>query len=222
MSAIFTCTHCGRATHRNVRLKKDLPQKYCSHSDCQNARRNEWRRHRRSQSAEYRERCAIHQKKWRQSYPADQYQKNYRESHPEYVERNRMLQGRRNRKCNPSVGSSASVIPALLLEFRSDGLWQLSQVDGAKIVKRYALDVPSNEDGTFALMGIFGSKDCKEIRVIGLRPVRQRITADWRDDAYLIVKRYAIGGESPDEYIYRGKNHLRHGNEYQNYSTGGI
>jgi|SRR5680860_78763 len=161
MPATFTCIHCGETALLNVRLKKDKPQRYCSRSDCQNARRNEWRRKKRSESVDYRARRAAQQKKWRQSYPADQYQKNYRESYPEYVVRNKELQRRRNAKRKAPRPSSAIQEHALILHPGTDGSWLLWEVIGAKIVKRYALSACSSSDGAFALVGIEGAKIVK-------------------------------------------------------------
>lgn len=170
MPAIFTCTHCKETALRNVRLKKDKPQKYCSRSDCQNARRNEWRRKKRSESVDYRARCAAQQKKWRQSYPADQYQKNYREFHPEYVARNKKMQRQRNAKRKALPPSSAIQEHALILHSGTDGSWLLWEMIGAKIVKRYALSACSNSDGAFALVGIEGAKIVKRYALSACDP----------------------------------------------------
>ena len=37
-------------------------------------------------------------KRWRDKFPAHEYQKKYRENHPDYVQRNRELQRNRNKK----------------------------------------------------------------------------------------------------------------------------
>ena len=43
-------------------------------------------------------------KRWRDKFPAHEYQKKYRENHPDYVQRNRELQNERNksRKKDPA------------------------------------------------------------------------------------------------------------------------
>lgn len=170
MPATFTCLHCGETALRNVRLNKDKPQNYCSRSDCQNARRNEWRRNKRSQSVDYRARCVAQQKKWRQSYPANQYQKDYRESHPEYVVRNKELQRQRNAKRKASLPSAAIQEHALILHPGVDGSWLLCEMIGAKIVKRYALSPPSGSGGAFTLVGIEGAKIVKRYALSAYDP----------------------------------------------------
>jgi len=56
------------------------------------------------------------QKRWRQRYPSDQYQKRYRESHPEYVNRNRQLQKERNKKRKPAAVSMIVKTDALIFQ----------------------------------------------------------------------------------------------------------
>ncbi len=95
MKTTFKCSECGKAKPFNPRLHGK--QKFCGDVSCQRARKRQWQRKKLSSDTNY---CAEHRKSqqtWRKHYPADLYQRNYRANHPEYVERNRVQQGVRNR-----------------------------------------------------------------------------------------------------------------------------
>ena len=51
-----------------------------------------------SEDPSYKQRQANAQKKWRKEKPAHEYQKHYRQTHPQYVEANRIKQKERNKK----------------------------------------------------------------------------------------------------------------------------
>ena len=102
MPHTFTCQNCGKIFPYNPRIKN---QKYCSSVDCQNARRNVTNRKKLNKSDQTRRLSLLRKKRWRDTYPAHQYQKQYREDHPEYVKRNRELQRERNRKRQNDVPS---------------------------------------------------------------------------------------------------------------------
>jgi len=69
-------------------------QKVCFNHNCQKTRRKEWQRKKIQNDDDYKKNQAIAQKAWAARNP--EYWKNYRSAHPEYVERNRRLQKRRN------------------------------------------------------------------------------------------------------------------------------
>jgi hypothetical protein len=71
-------------------------QKVCSRPKCQNQRRNEYRRNKRETDAVYAQIVSDSRRKWRQAHP--DYQKTYRESHPEATARNRQQQRQRDRR----------------------------------------------------------------------------------------------------------------------------
>ena len=78
-------------------------------------------------------------KRWRDTFPAHEYQKEYREKHPDYVQRNRELQKERNksRKKNPApmIVKTYALSPQPL----QDGVYAGFEVKSRKIVKTYAL-----------------------------------------------------------------------------------
>ena len=88
MPRTFTCVHCRESFLRNPRVKN---QKYCNSSSCQNARKRSSDR-KASRTAKGKLLHQARNKRWRDTYPAHEYQKQYREDHPEYEKRNRELQ----------------------------------------------------------------------------------------------------------------------------------
>lgn len=87
------CIHCGREFIPNPRVKG---QKYCRDRNCQKARKGRWQRKKMAKDADYRENQKRCQEDWLRSHPG--YYRKYRVEHPEYAERNRLLQIRRNAK----------------------------------------------------------------------------------------------------------------------------
>ena len=71
-------------------------QLVCSRPDCQKQRRREYHRHKLHTDPEHHEICRDSQEKWRRRNP--DYPRQYRQSHPESIERNRQGQRRRDRK----------------------------------------------------------------------------------------------------------------------------
>ena len=131
MPRTFTCHHCGKNVPPNPRIKN---QKYCFSLTCQNARKRLFERRTCSSS-----KCKLLQQnrnmRWRVSYPAHEYQKRYRETHPEYVKRNRELQHQRNKKRQKEQGSVIVKTDALLLQLLRDGVYTGFKIRNGKIVK---------------------------------------------------------------------------------------
>ena len=136
MISTFTCHHCGKLVPRNPRIKK---QKFCSSRACQNTRRYTINKARLNKSSECRCLRQARNKRWRDIYPAHEYQKEYREKHPEYVKRNIELQKGRNTKRKPELSSMIVKTYALSPQPLQDGLYRGFEVKSGKIVKTYAL-----------------------------------------------------------------------------------
>jgi hypothetical protein len=68
----------------------------CSQADCQSRRRADYHREKIRCDPVYRQVVRDSQKKWRDEHP--RYTKDYRDSHPEVVERNRKCQVRRDQR----------------------------------------------------------------------------------------------------------------------------
>jgi len=71
-------------------------QQVCFSAECQRTRRREDRRKRYQTDPLYRQQCRESTQKWREATLG--YQRRYRQSHPEYANRNREGQRRRDRK----------------------------------------------------------------------------------------------------------------------------
>lgn len=135
MPGTFTCQHCGKTLPRNPRVKN---QKYCSSQACQNARRISTNKSKAKKSKESRKLRQSRNKRWRDRYPADAYQHQYREDHPKYAEHNREQQRIRNKKRQKERASMIVKTYALSTQPLQDGAYIGFEVKNGKIVKTYA------------------------------------------------------------------------------------
>ncbi len=94
MTKTFRCAHCKKRKSVNRRLKGT--QRYCGSAACQQARKNVWERERLQKDPDYQSKRKASKDKWRSKRPSHEYQRQYRESHPEYVAKNRERQKFRN------------------------------------------------------------------------------------------------------------------------------
>jgi len=92
------CRHCQCLFTLSARNPN---QKYCSHPECQRVRKREWQRQKMKEDADYRANQKDAQTRWRLKNP--DYWKTYRKKHPEYEQRNREGQLRRNKSKRPKV-----------------------------------------------------------------------------------------------------------------------
>jgi len=75
---------------------RNRKQSYCAKADCQRARKAAWQRIKIRTDPDYRAAKKLSQKKWALNNPG--YWKKYRKRNPQKAERNRILQGIRNRR----------------------------------------------------------------------------------------------------------------------------
>lgn len=136
MISTFLCQHCGRRCRCNPRVKN---QKYCSSRACQNARRNLTNKKRAKKSSESRSLRQSRNKRWRDTFPAHEYQRKYREFHANYVKCNRDLQRERNKKRQKDKASMIVKTYALSPRPLRDGVYTGFEIKSGKIVKTYAL-----------------------------------------------------------------------------------
>jgi len=87
------CVHCRRLFIANPRVKN---QEYCSRDICQRTRKRRWQQRKMATDADYRQNQKDSRKMWQTQHPG--YWQKYRDSHPQYRERNRMLQKQREAK----------------------------------------------------------------------------------------------------------------------------
>ena len=155
MILTIICLHCGKEVPRNPRLKN---QKYCCAKECQQARMRTWKNRQYKQNSEYHKKSLVSQKVWRSKYPAYQYQREYRKTHPEYVMRNRDQQKERNKKRQKDHSTMIVNTDSLLFQSREDGVYTLSRIKKNMIVNRNALSLQPSIDGSYALFKIKGKK----------------------------------------------------------------
>lgn len=136
MISTITCRHCGKDFPHTPQSKK---QRYCSMRKCQNARRNRSAKTKQRSNARSRLLRQARNKRYRDTHPSHEYQKYYRERHPEYVKRNCELQLERNKKRQKQQVAMIVKTYALSPQPLQDGVYMGFDVKNQKIVKTYAL-----------------------------------------------------------------------------------
>lgn len=86
------CLACGCVFHPRPQNPR---QSYCPATPCQRERRRRWQRAKRRKDTDYRENQRSAQQAWLRRHP--DYWKQYRATHPESVEKNRLRQRQRRR-----------------------------------------------------------------------------------------------------------------------------
>jgi hypothetical protein len=87
------CLACGDT----FPLRPQSPnQAYCSAAACQRDRRKHWQQERRRSDGDYRENQKLAHERWLAKHP--DYWREYRATHAEYVDRNRLQQRERDRR----------------------------------------------------------------------------------------------------------------------------
>jgi hypothetical protein len=105
---IRLCVCCGEP----FRPRSQVPgQTYCSAPDCQKTRRRDWQRTKRQSDPDYRENQARAQRAWAEANPG--YWSEYRRTHPEYTESNRVASQRRGAERVAKMDASKAVSPVL-------------------------------------------------------------------------------------------------------------
>ena len=96
MAQTFICKNCHNMKTMNPRLKGN--QNYCGDKQCQQARKSSWQKNKMKTNSAYRNKQYQSMERWRKRKPLHRYQKNYRTTHPQYVDENRTKQTIRNQK----------------------------------------------------------------------------------------------------------------------------
>ena len=139
------CTACGHA----FRPRPQVPQQnYCPTSDCQRERRRSWQKVKRESDLDYRDNQARAQRAWLGRNP--DYWREYRRTHPQYSDRNRVQQRERNDRRRERLIAKMDVSTPIFPLF--SGIYRISQVPSAGIAKMDAwmaeitlLSVPSDQ-----------------------------------------------------------------------------
>ena len=120
------CAHCGCLLDPNPRVQN---QSYCGLKECQRVRKRLWQKQKRATDPDYKVNQQECQKAWLEKNP--DYWRNYRKEHPEYVERNRLLQKvRRSRQCAGVAKMDASASDSVV---RSGTYWLILERGVAKM-----------------------------------------------------------------------------------------
>lgn len=87
------CAHCRRVVPANPRIED---QTHCSRKACRQDKKRLWQRQKMAMDSDYKDNQRDCWKAWFERNP--HYWKEYRKSHPEAAERNRLQQRERNRE----------------------------------------------------------------------------------------------------------------------------
>jgi hypothetical protein len=105
------CAHCGNFFEPNTRAKN---QRYCSHKECQRARKRAWQKEKLRTDPDYKANQRDCQRNWHQRHP--QYYRQYRNINTASAERNRLLQRVRDAKRRPLLAKmDASILKVVLI-----------------------------------------------------------------------------------------------------------
>lgn len=86
------CLHC----HRAFFCRRNPNQSYCAAPACQNSRKRGWRKQKLAKDPDYRQNQRRANEEWRRRHV--DYWRRYRETHPEYTDKNRLRQRARDQK----------------------------------------------------------------------------------------------------------------------------
>ena len=120
------CAHCGCPLVPNPRARN---QNYCGSKECQRARKRLWQKQKRATDPDYKANQKACQKAWVEKNPG--YWRNYRKEHPEYVERNRLLQ--KVRRSRQSAGVAKMDASASDSAVASGTYWLIPLIGVAKM-----------------------------------------------------------------------------------------
>lgn len=128
------CVACGCS----FPLRSQNPhQTYCKKDACQRERRRRWQQMKRLTDADYRENQATAHKAWLQRRP--EYWQEYRATHPESVEKNRLQQrARRHKEPDRSV---AKMDASIAVSSFASGTYRLIRLPAGAVAKMDAWTV---------------------------------------------------------------------------------
>lgn len=122
------CAACGQT----FQPRPQVPQQtYCSASGCQLQRRKHWQKFKLQADPDYRDNQTRAQQAWSQRNP--DYWRQYRQSHPDYVDRNRAQQ--RGRDSAAATGSLAKMDASNPPTPLTSGLYRLIPVADPDLAK---------------------------------------------------------------------------------------
>ena len=131
MGDFMAIKHCAACAQTFQPHPQTPNQTYCSAPECQKVRRRRWQTDKLQNDADYRDNQARAQRAWLDRNPG--FWRAYRESHPEYVERNRTNQRERNASATSgAVAKMDASTPGFHLQ---SGVYRLSLASDREIAK---------------------------------------------------------------------------------------
>lgn len=130
-------------------------QSYCPAPACQRERRRRWQQNKRQTDPDYQDNQARAQQAWCKRHP--DYWREYRDAHPEYTERNRVQQRKRNgQRRGIQVAKMDASMPLPRLP---SGIYRIAEIAAPGIAKKDAWMV---EITVISWESEPGAGDCKE------------------------------------------------------------
>lgn len=130
------CLACGEVFGPSPRVKD---RKYCSKPACQRERKRRWQRQKIADDPDYRDNQKDSQKRWREAHRG--YWRTYRDSHPQYVQRNRERQRRRNQERRVRFQPIAKMDASRSRSAIVPGAYQLIPLAAGRVAKMDAINV---------------------------------------------------------------------------------
>jgi hypothetical protein len=134
MNQQLRCAHCRCRFVPNPRVKT---QRFCSTKPCQQARKTQWQRQKIATDPDYQADQRDGQSAWRKQHR--DYWRQYRQEHPAYRERNRLLQRHRDQKRRPKVLAKMDALAPV--SFVKPGIYHLIPATGEVLAKMDALSM---------------------------------------------------------------------------------
>ena len=132
------CVNCFDLFYPSPRHKN---QTHCMKPACRRARKALWKRVKMKTDPDFKDNQRICNKKWAANHPG--YWKDYRLTHPEKAERNRMLQTLRNRKRRCATAVIAKVDASKPYKYNLIGrYWLVPLIAKADALKVNIVEIP--------------------------------------------------------------------------------
>lgn len=128
------CVACGALFQARPQVPS---QSYCSAPTCQRERKREWQRRKLHTDPDHRENKARAQRAWGERNP--DYWREYRDSHPDYADRNRTMQHGRNAVSR--IRAIAKMNVSILKNPLQSGVYEMKFLQPGAIVKKDVLTV---------------------------------------------------------------------------------
>ncbi len=143
---IFRCRCCGKRFRRNNRIK-GYNQHYCNSQGCQRKRKSEWAKQKYWKDEPHRRKKLAYTSGHKTRSSRSEYQRDYRENHPEYVKKCRESQRKnyRRRVRKPVIENIVNLDALHSVNIRERGLCVMYRIKGKNLVNLDALSLYDTE-----------------------------------------------------------------------------